>query len=88
VKQGGKAVLKIHSALVDMTENLNDAQACSKAESLADAVQKFCFLVSVVFWHDILHLVDKISKTLQKEDADLNGRVGWFNKVAETISPV
>ena len=73
---------EIHSALVDIAENLNDPQACSEAESLADAVQEFSFLVSVVFWHDILHRVNKISKTLQKEDTDLNvavGHVGWSN---------
>ena len=70
---------EIHSALVDTAENLNDPQACSEAESLADAVQEFSFLVSVVFWHDILHRVNKISKTLQKEDADLNVAVDMLD---------
>ena len=78
---------EIHSALVDTAENLNDPQACSEAESLADAIQEFSFLVSVVFWYDILHRVNKISKTLQKEDADLNvavdmldGAIKWLKK--------
>ena len=53
---------EIHSALVDMAENLNDPQACTEAESLVDAVQEVSFLVSVVFWYDILHCVNKISK--------------------------
>ena len=50
---------EIHSTLVDMIDNLNDAQACSEAESLADAIQEFSFLVSAVFWYDILHRVNK-----------------------------
>ena len=29
---------EIHDALIDIAENLNDAQACSEAESLADAI--------------------------------------------------
>lgn len=74
-----------------MADNLNDAQACSEAESLADAIQEFSFLVSVVFWYDILHRVNKISKTLQKEDADLSvavdmldGAIKWLKKYRET----
>ena len=45
---------EIHCALVDMIDNLNDAQACSETEALADAIQEFSFLVSVFFWYDIL----------------------------------
>ena len=63
MKQDGKAVMKvwllfvikIHSALIDMADNVNDSGACSEAESLADAILGFSFLVSVVFWYDILH---------------------------------
>ena len=61
MKQDGKAVLKVwllfvikqlkYSALIDMADNLNDPGACSEAESLADAILEFSFLVSVVFWH-------------------------------------
>ena len=63
---------EIQSALIDIADNLNDPQSCSEAESLADAIVEFSFLVSVVFWYDILHRVNSISKTLQTEDADLN----------------
>ena len=82
---------EIHSALIDMADNLNDPGACSEAESLADAILEFSFLVSVVFWYDILHRVNKISKTLQKEDADLNiavdmldGVIKWLKKYRQT----
>ena len=54
---------------------------CYRPESLADdPIQEFSFLVSVVFWYDIpvLHRVNKISKTLQKENADLNVAVDMF----------
>ena len=61
-----------------MIDNLNDAQACSEAESLADVIQEFSFLVSAVFWHDILHCVNKISKSLQK-DVDLSVAVDMMN---------
>ena len=70
---------EIHSALVKMIDNLNDAQACSEAESLADAIQEFSFLVSVGFWYDILHRVNKISKTLQKEDVDMSVAVDMMD---------
>ena len=58
-------VAEIHSALVDVADNLNDPQACSEAESLADAIEEF-ILVSVVFWYDILHRVNKISKNYKR----------------------
>ena len=82
---------EILSALLDMADNLNDPGACSEAESLADAIQEISFLVSVVFWYDTLHRVNKISKTLQKEDADLNiavdmldGVIRWLKKYRQT----
>ena len=82
---------EIHSALIDMADNLNDPGACSEAESLADAILEFSFLVSVIFWYDILHRVNKISKTLQKEDANLNiavdmldGVIKWLKKYRQT----
>ena len=82
---------EILSALLDMADNLNDLGACSEAESLVDTIQEFSFLVSVVFWYDILHRVNKISKTLQKEDADLNvavdmldSMIKWLKKYCQT----
>ena len=72
---------EIHSDLIDIADNLNDPQSSSEAESLADAISDFSFLVSVVFWYDILHRVNIISKTLQREDADLNVAIDMLDKI-------
>jgi len=46
---------------------------------------EFSFLVSVVFWYDILHRVNSISKTLQKEDADLNITIDMLDKIIKWL---
>ena len=76
---------EIQSALIDIADNLNDPQSCSEAESLADAIVEFSFLVSVVFWYGILHRVNSISKTLQKEDADLNIAIDMLDKIIKWL---
>ena len=76
---------EIQSALIDIADNLNDPQSCSEAESLADAIVEFSFLVSVVFWYDILHWVNSISKTLQKQDADLNIAIDMLDKIIKWL---
>jgi len=77
---------EIHDALIDISENLNDAQACSEAQSLADAILDYSFIVSVVFWYDILFRVNKISKTLQWEDADLSVAIKMLSSVIKWLT--
>jgi len=40
---------EIHSVLIDTADNLNDPLSASEAESLADAISEFFFLISVIF---------------------------------------
>ena len=72
--------------MIDISENLNDAQACSEAESLADAILDYSFIVSVVFWYDILLCVNKISKALQREDADLSVAIEMLSSVVKWLT--
>jgi len=71
--------------LIDIAENLNDAQACSEAESLADAISDYSFIVSVVFWYEILFRVNKINKTLQQEDTDLSVAIEMLSSVVKRV---
>ena len=76
---------EVHDALIEISESLNDPQACSEAESLADAILDYSFIVSVVFWYEILFRVNKISKTLQQEDVDLSVAIEMLDSAVKWL---
>lgn len=67
---------QIREALFKLTEISEDAKLSRDAQSLASGeLSSFEFILSLVIWHDILHKINLVSKTLQSEDMRLDAAV-------------
>jgi len=84
----------IHDALCDMASTSTDPITCSEAESLATYTQKFGFIVTLIFWHSMLHHINVVSKALQgatvhlKDAFDLINRTqAWLQSYRESGYP-
>ncbi|XP_010501913.1 PREDICTED: zinc finger MYM-type protein 1-like [Camelina sativa] len=86
---------EIREALLTLTESTDDPGTRSDAESLAlsetHGIGGFEFLFGMVIWYDLLSVVNKVSKSLQSENMDidaaihqLKGLVSYFKKYRET----
>ena len=65
--------LKIRDALFALTDTNDDHKSKSEAESLAThGIENFEFLVGMIIWHNLLFAVNSVSKTLQKQDMQID----------------
>lgn len=62
---------EIYDALFEVAEQSSDPKARSEAEALCKQLKNFNFIVSIVFWYDILFQFNYISKELQNISVDL-----------------
>jgi len=79
---------QIRSALIALEKaSTDDPMTVSECQSLVSALENFEFIVGLVFWHDILFSINKVSKKLQSKivsiDATLKhieGVISYFKK--------
>lgn len=74
-----------------MSEDCRDPKIKSEAKSLADEMQTFEFIISLVIWYDILFAVNTVSETLQSKDMQfavallqLDGLIDFMQKYRDT----
>ena len=56
---------EFYDALFKISEISEDPQIESEAESLGNAMKDYTFLVSLVFWYDLLFQVNYVSKNFK-----------------------
>jgi len=64
---------------------VHDKQRCSEAESLCKEVKNFNFLVTVVFWYDLMFQINLVSKELQSECKDLASAIDSLEKTCKWL---
>ncbi|XP_030068040.1 uncharacterized protein LOC115476054 [Microcaecilia unicolor] len=74
-----------YDALIEIAEASEDAQARSEAESLANQMKDYKFIVSLVFWYDLLFQVNFVSKELQSKTVDLATALSSFEKLLQWL---
>ena len=72
---------EIFDALLEVADNTSDSMAHSQALSLANELKEMKFVVSIVFWYEILNRVNVISKLLQSETCDLSDAIAMMQNV-------
>ena len=64
---------KIRDVLFALADTNDDHKSKSEAESLAThGIENFEFLVGMIIWHNLLFAVNSVSKTLQKQDMQID----------------
>ena len=63
---------QIKEALLELLETSDDAKTKSEAESLANKLENFEFLLSMIIWHEILFGINMVSKMLQSKDMHID----------------
>ncbi|XP_067140986.1 zinc finger MYM-type protein 1-like [Centruroides vittatus] len=79
-------VAKICPEALTFFEITEDPQIKSEAESLGNAMKDYKFLVSLVFWYDLLFQVNYISKELQSKSVDVSIALSSFEKLLKWLS--
>ena len=81
---------QIKEALLELLETSDDAKTKSEAESLANELENFEFLLGMIIWHEILFGINMISKMLQSKDMhidvsieQLKGLISYFENYRE-----
>ncbi|KAL6567777.1 hypothetical protein OROGR_001445 [Orobanche gracilis] len=73
VKAIKEQIVQIKDALLDLTDDTEDPNTKSEAESLVlYEFENFEFLLSVVIWYKLLHVINIVSKFLQSETMDID----------------
>lgn len=64
---------EIRNALIDLAETTGDPKSKSEAESLAShEMENFEFLFAMIIWYQLLLAVNRVSKTFQNEDMQMD----------------
>lgn len=71
---------EVKRALEEEYRQSIDPVASSEAKSLADNLEKFEFLLSLVIWYDVLFHVNLVSKSMQSERIDLSDATKMMHK--------
>lgn len=61
----------VYNALVEVSEAANDAMAKSEAQSLAENILSYHFILCSIIWYDILNTINITSNLLQTENFDV-----------------
>ncbi|KAL6996941.1 hypothetical protein U1Q18_052523 [Sarracenia purpurea var. burkii] len=68
--------VEIRDALLHLANTSEDPKTKSEAESLATfEIENFEFLVGMIIWHNLLFVVNSVSKIFQSEDMDISNAV-------------
>ena len=72
---------EVYNALVEISEITNEPKVKAEAESLANQLKDYKFLVSLIFWYEVLFKVNFVSKELQAETKDIDEGMESFEKI-------
>eukprot|EP00268_Persea_americana_P057480 TRINITY_DN6893_c0_g1_i10.p1 TRINITY_DN6893_c0_g1~~TRINITY_DN6893_c0_g1_i10.p1 ORF type:complete len:141 (-),score=23.29 TRINITY_DN6893_c0_g1_i10:1262-1663(-) len=83
---------QIRDALVELAHSTEDPKTKNDAKSLAEhGIGSFEFLVGMIIWHNLLFVVNSVSKVFQNEDVhidiaidQLKGFIVFIEKYRET----
>ena len=80
-------IVEVRAGLLELNNICDDAKSISEAESLANSIEKFEFLLGMVIWYDILFVINMVSKKLQSKSMcidsamkQLEGVISFFDK--------
>ena len=81
---------QIKEVLLELLKTSDDTKTKSKAESLANELENFEFLLCITIWHEILFGINMVSKILQSKDMhidvvikQLKGLISYFENYRE-----
>lgn len=77
---------EFYDAFFEISEISEDQQIKSEAESLGNAMKDYKFLVSLVFWYDLLFQVNYVSKELQSKSVEVSIALSSFEKLLKWLS--
>ncbi|XP_032895465.1 uncharacterized protein LOC116985118 [Amblyraja radiata] len=72
---------EVYDALVEISEKTDEPKVKAEAESLANQQKDYKFLVSLIFWYEVLFKVNYVSKQLQGETKDIDEGMESFEKL-------
>ena len=72
---------EVYDALVKISETTDEPKVKAEAEALADQLKDYTFLVSLIYWHDLLFKVNYVSKELQGKTKDIDEGMESFEKL-------
>lgn len=72
---------EVYDALVEISEITDEPKVKAEAESLANQLKDYKFLVSLIFWYEVLFKVNYVSKQLQGETKDIDEGMESFEKL-------
>ena len=72
---------EVYDALVELSEITDEPKVKAETEALADQLKNYKFLVSLIFWHDLLFKVNYVSKELQDKTKDIDEGMESFEKL-------
>ncbi|XP_034544579.1 zinc finger MYM-type protein 1-like [Notolabrus celidotus] len=76
----------IREALLEVREKVTDPLTKVEAQSLAEEVGSYRFLICTVVWYDILHHVNHVSKLLQSPKMQLDVAVDLLTKAKTSLT--
>ena len=66
---------EVYDTLFELSTDLPDPESKFEAQTLANLIKDFSFLVSVVIWYELLFKVNLVSLQLQKSNIVLDGAI-------------
>lgn len=72
---------EVYDALVETSEITDEPKVKAETEGLANQLKDYKFLVSLIFWHDLLFKVNYVSKELQGKTKDIDEGMESFEKL-------
>lgn len=75
----------IYDALVEVSETANDEKCRTEAHSLAKELKSFTFLVTLSIWYEILSKINFLSKTMQRDNIELDFSLELLQKLNEFL---
>ena len=72
---------EVFDALVEISEITDEPEVKAEAESLANHLKHYKFLVSLIFWYNVLFKVNYISKEPQDKTKDIDAGMASFEKL-------
>jgi len=75
----------VYDALLEVHETADEPLVKSEAESLANHLKDYKFLVAIILWYEILFQVNFVSKELQSKESDISTGLSFFEKLLKWL---
>lgn len=76
---------QVRGALVEVRETTSDPGVKVEAQALAEAVGLYRFCICTAIWHDILTMIQHVSKLLQSPSMELDVAVSLLEKTRNSL---